>query len=49
MSLAIENILGIMDYGEEEELALILSEFICLITQKNTTSESKRHMNRIPM
>ena len=32
MSLAIENILDIMDYEGEEELELILSEFIC---QKN--------------
>ena len=32
MSLAIENIIDIMDYEGEEELELILSEFIC---QKN--------------
>ena len=32
MSLAIENFLDIMDYEGEEELELILSEFIC---QKN--------------
>ena len=32
MSLAIENILDIMDYEGEEELELILSEFI---SQKN--------------
>ena len=32
MSLAIENVLDIMDYEGEEELELILSEFIC---QKN--------------
>ena len=32
MSLAIENVLDIMDYEGEEELALILSDFIC---QKN--------------
>ena len=32
MSLAIENIIDVMDYEGEEELELILSEFIC---QKN--------------
>ena len=32
MSLAIENIIDIMDYEGEEELELILSEFI---SQKN--------------